>query len=82
MTAIDGERVTFAVNEAFAGELAESVTLTAAGMTGASITSGGGPSLVQGERYLVAGDDEFAWGCGFTQPYDEAIASEWAEATP
>lgn len=46
------------------------VSLTASGMTGTSVTSAGGPNLAIGERYLVAGDGEFAWACGFTQPYD------------
>jgi hypothetical protein len=81
VVAIDGEQVTFDVNSAYAGEVGDSITLTATGMTGTSITSAGGPSLSEGERYLVAGDDVFAWGCGFTQPYNEAVASEWAEAT-
>lgn len=81
VSAIDGERVTFEVNEAYAGDLGDSITLTATGMTGRSITSSGGPSLSEGQRYLVAGDDEFAWACGFTQPYEEAVAAEWAEAT-
>lgn len=81
VSGIDGEQVTFDVNSVYTGDLADSITLTATGMTGSSITSGGGPSLVDGERYLVAGDDEFVWGCGFTQAYDEAVADEWAEAT-
>lgn len=81
VVAIDGEQVTFEVNLAYAGEVGDSITLTATGMTGRSITSAGGPSLSEGQRYLVAGDDEFAWACGFTQPYDEAVAAEWAEAT-
>lgn len=81
LTAIDGDRATFAVNEAFRGDLGDSITLEAAGMTGTSVTSVGGPSLAQGERYLVAGDDRFVWACGFTQPYDEAVAAEWAETT-
>lgn len=81
VTGIDGDSVTFAVNEAFGGDLGDSITLEAAGMTGTSVTSAGGPSLAQGQRYLVAGDDQFVWACGFTQPYDEAVAAEWAEAT-
>lgn len=81
VTAIDGDSVTFTVNEAFQGDLGESITLQAPGMTGTSVTSAGGPSLTQGNRYLVAGDDQFVWACGFTQPYDEALAAEWAEAT-
>ena len=80
VTAIDGDQVTFDVNEAFGGDLAETVTLTATGMTGTAVTSAGGPILVIGERYLVAGDGEFAWACGFTQPYEAAAAAQWAEA--
>ena len=81
VTGVDGDEVTFAINEAFVDDLGEMVTLTATGMTGAAVTSAGGPALAAGERYLVAGDDEFVWACGFTQPYDEAVAAEWAEAT-
>ena len=80
VTSIDGDSVTFAVDDAFWGDVGESITLEAAGMTGTSVTSAGGPSLMQGERYLVAGDDQFVWGCGFTQPYDSAVAAEWAGA--
>lgn len=83
VTAIDGDTATFEVNEVFVGGLAagESVTLNAGVMTGTAITSAGGENLAVGERYLVAGDDEFAWACGFTQPYDDAVAAEWAEAS-
>lgn len=80
VTAIDGERVVFEVNEAYKGIDASTVTVNAPGMTGTAITSAGGPNLLVGERYLVAGEAEFAWGCGFTQPYSEATASEWAGA--
>jgi len=81
VAAIDSDQVTFTVNESFAGSGGDEVTLTATGMTGTSITSAGGASLTVGERYLVAGDDTFAWACGFTQPYDAAVAAEWADAT-
>ena len=81
VTAIDGDSVTFTVNEVSKGDLGESITLQAPGMTGTSVTSAGGLSLTQGDRYLAAGDDQFVWACGFTQPYDEAMAAEWAEAT-
>lgn len=82
VTAINGDEVTFAVTEQFVGSGADEVTLTATGMTGTSITSAGGPNLAVGERYLVAGDDTFVWACGFTQPYDEGVAADWATATP
>lgn len=81
VTAIEGDAVTFAVKEAFAGDVSDTVTLTATGMTGTAVTSAGGPSLVEAQRYLVAGDGSFAWACGFTQPYDPAVAGDWREAT-
>lgn len=78
--AINGDDVTFTVNRAFRGTSGSEVTLTATGMTGTAITSAGGPALAVGSRYLVAGDDTFVWACGFTQPYDEAVAGAWAGA--
>jgi hypothetical protein len=78
---IAGDEVTFRVGRWFKGSAGDSVTLTATGMTGNAITSAGGPNLAVGERYLVAGEDHFAWACGFTQPYDPAVAAEWAAAT-
>lgn len=81
VTAVEGDEVTFAVAEVFAGDIGASVTLTATGMTGAAVTSAGDVMLTHGQRYLVAGDDDFAWSCGFTQPYDATVASQWMEAT-
>ncbi len=80
VTAIDGDNVTFAVNDAFRGVDDATITLEAAGMTGTAITSGGGPNLAVGERYLVAGEETFVWACGFTQPYDATVAAEWSAA--
>lgn len=80
VTAIDGDRVTFAIGRSFRGSSDPTITLDAPGMNGTSITSAGGPSLVVGSRYLVAGDDNFAWACGYTQPFDEAVAAEWSAA--
>lgn len=80
VTAIAGSRVTFTVNHAYRGVDGSSVTLEARGMTGPPLTSAGGPSLVVGQRYLVAGDDAFAWACGYTQPYDPTVAAEWQAA--
>jgi hypothetical protein len=79
VTAVDGDEVTFAVNNAYRGPAGE-VTLTAMGMTGTAITSAGGPNLAVGSRYLVAGDDHFVWACGFTQDYNPAVAAAWADA--
>ena len=78
LAATSGERVTFTVHRTYRGAAGGSITLDAPGMTGTTITSSGGPQLVVGSRYLVAGDDHFVWGCGFTQPYDEAVAASWA----
>lgn len=78
---ISGDEVTFRVGHWFKGAAGDSVTLTATGMTGNAITSAGGPNLAVGERYLVAGEDHFAWACGFTQPYDPSVAADWAAAT-
>lgn len=80
VSAINGESVTFTIGKAFKGPATQTVTLDAPGMTGSAITSIGGPKLAVGQRYLVAGDDHFAWACGYTQPYDAAIAAQWAAA--
>lgn len=80
VTSVSGDEVTFSVNQTYRGPAAGSVTLTATGMTGSTVTSAGGPSLSIGQRYLVAGEDRFVWGCGFTQPYDAAVAAQWARA--
>jgi hypothetical protein len=78
VTAVDGDQVTFAVNESFIGDLSGSVTLTAPETSQTSLE--GGIELVQGERYLVSGDENTVWGCGFTQAYSESAAAEWATA--
>lgn len=78
VTGIAGDEVTFKVNVRYKGTAGDSVTLTAIGMTGTAITSAGVPNLAVGERYLVAGEEHFVWACGFTQPYDPAVAAQWA----
>lgn len=80
VTAISGDKVTFAVNDGFRGVDGDTITLDAPGMTGTAVTSAGGPTLVIGERYLVAGDATFVWACGFTQPWDAAVAAQWSAA--
>lgn len=84
VTALDGDQATFAVNTAFWGVEGSSLTLTAGiGMTSEDgIALDGGPLLVVGNRYLVSGDDVFAWSCGFSQVYDAGTAAEWAAAAP
>ena len=78
VTAVDGDQVTFTVNESFIGDASGSVTLTAPDTSQTSLE--GGIPLEVGERYLVSGDDGIVWGCGFTQAYDESTAAEWASA--
>jgi hypothetical protein len=60
------------------------VTLTAGiGMLEESgVALDGGPLLVIGERYLISGDQPFAWTCGYSVVYDPATAAEWAAAAP
>lgn len=78
VTAVDGDQVTFTVNQAFIGDAAGSVTLTAPDTSQTALE--GGIPLEVGGRYLVSGDDGIVWGCGFTQAYDESTAAEWASA--
>ncbi len=78
VSGISGDSVTFTVNESYRGLDSASITLTATGMTGTTISSVGGPSLVEGDRYLIAGDDHFVWACGFSQPYQPDVAAQWA----
>ncbi len=78
VTSVSGDQVAFQVDEWFRGGDGSEVTLTSS--TGGAITPDGGPALEPGAHLLVAGDGGFAWGCGFSQPYDEAVASAWAEA--
>lgn len=78
VTAVNGDSITFTVNRVFRG--VEGSTVTLQGATGLSgLTSAGdGMSVEPGSRLLVAGDGGFAWSCGFTQPYDDAVAAQWA----
>ena len=78
VTAVDGDQVTFTVNESFIGDASGSVTLTAPDTSQTALE--GGIPLEVGGRYLVSGDDGTVWGCGFTQAYDESTAAEWASA--
>jgi len=77
LTSIDGDLLTFEVNEAFRGVDGDTVTIGGGGVVAGDPTLVGGPSLQVGDRALVAGDAEFAWGCGFTQAYDESVATSW-----
>ncbi len=78
VTAIgDEERVTFTVNRVFVGDVGGETTLVATGMAAGHLTSNGGPGMEVGGRYLVSGDEDFVWSCGFTQTYSDALAAEW-----
>lgn len=78
VTAIDGDELTFEVEEVFRGDVAGTVTL-GGGLLLTGTTPDGGPPLTLGDRVLVAGDGRFAWGCGFTQPHDEEVAARWRD---
>lgn len=83
VTAINGNQATFTVNTAFWGISDASVTVTADQMTGPiQVGLDGGPQLQVGSRYLVSGDDIYAWACGYTQEYSDAAAAEWAALAP
>jgi hypothetical protein len=85
VSAISGNQATFTVNDGFWGvEDGASVTLQADLMIGDPnvVALEGGPQLVVGERYLISGDDTFAWSCGYSVAYDEATAAQWAALAP
>jgi hypothetical protein len=77
-TAVDGPLVTFAVDEWMAGGGSDSITLELDSTLLNSMYTEF--TVTVGERYLVSGDEQFAWGCGFTVPYEESVAEQWAAA--
>jgi hypothetical protein len=80
ITEVTGDQLTVAVNRWYRGGESDELTLDGASTLG-GITSAGSPvSLAPGTRLLIAGDGGFAWGCGFTQPYDPAVAEAWEDA--
>jgi hypothetical protein len=78
--AVEGDSITFTVNESYRGVDGTEVTLAGAGTLGAMTSVGEATTIDPGTRLLVAGDGEFAWSCGFTQPYDPSVAAEWKTA--
>lgn len=81
IAAVDGDRVTFDVGEVFHGDVADPAVLGGGLLlVGQGTVSTGASDLAVGDRVLVAGDGGFAWACGFTQPYDPAVADTWREA--
>ena len=77
---VDGDMITFTVNDWFRGGEGNRTTRSGATTVGGVTSAGPSVSLEPGTRLLVAGDGGFAWGCGFTQPYDPDVAADWAAA--
>jgi hypothetical protein len=69
--------VVFDVSRWYKGGSGSRATRRAYGF--AAVTSAGGEPHAVGERLLVAGDDDYVWECGFTQPYDADVAADWDE---
>ena len=81
MQQIEGDKVTFTVNQWYSGnDQPAEVKLAGADTLNGLTSAGPAATLEPGTRLLVAGDGGFAWSCGFTQSYDADIAAEWAEA--
>lgn len=79
VTAMEGDDITFDVEEVFRGDVGGTVTLGGAELLG-GITPDNPTPVAVGDRVLVAGDGGFAWGCGFTQLHDEDVAATWRDA--
>jgi len=77
-TSVDGPMVTFAVDQWLKGPGHESFTLELDSTLQNSLYTEF--TVAEGERYLVSGEAGFAWGCGFTVPYDEGAAQQWGSA--
>lgn len=76
---VNGDRATFSVNEWYRGGDSDEVTLAGAA-TFSGITSAGPAVMLEpGTRLLVAGDGQFVWSCGFTQPYNASVARQWQD---
>jgi hypothetical protein len=74
------DTVVFEVGTWFTGGSGADATKRAYGFGGGMTTSVGGAAHEVGDRLLVAGDEDFVWECGFTQPYDADVAADWDEA--
>lgn len=68
----------FEVHRWFTGGSGAEVTVIADGLGIGAVTPGESLTGDVGDRMLVAGDENNAWGCGFTQPYDARVAEDWA----
>ena len=78
VTSVEGDNVSFAVGRWFRGGDQATITLRGAAVLSGLTSAGASTGLAPGTRLLVAGDGGFAWACGFSQPYDETVAQEWA----
>ena len=79
VTAIDGDQVTFDVNDDFKGA-GDSITLTAPVVDPALV--GPLPDFQVGGRYLVTAFGSTINACGYTLDYDAETAAAWAAAFP
>jgi hypothetical protein len=77
VTAVDGDQVTFDVNEGWKGAEG-SITLTAPVVDVA--ISGPIPDFEVGGRYLVTANGGTISACGYTLDYDADTAAEWEAA--
>jgi hypothetical protein len=77
VTAVDGDQVTFKVNEGWKGADG-SATLTAPPVDIA--ISGPQPAFAVGGRYLVTASGSTISACGYTLEYDADTAATWAAA--
>ena len=77
VTAVDGDQVTFSVNDGWKGADG-SITLTAPDTDPALV--GPMPSFEVGDRYLVSAAGSTINACGYTLAYDAATAATWAAA--
>jgi hypothetical protein len=77
VTAVDGDQVTFKVNEGWKGADG-SITLTAPEVDIA--ISGPQPDFKVGGRYLVTASGSTISACGYTLDYDADKAATWAAA--
>lgn len=71
----ESDNVSFDVTKWFKGGSGADVVRRAYNF--GEITSAGTSPHKVGERLLVAGDEDFIWECGFTQPYDSNVAADW-----
>lgn len=81
VTSIEGDVVTLEPTEWYAGEPTDLVTVTAPGAELEKLLSA--VSFEDGQRYLVAADDDGdVMVCGFSAPWSAELSAVYAEAFP